>query len=470
MRAASWACCRFRRTNGEAGQAALLIVGISAFLTIVGLFAVNVAVLVASRTSVQRAADAAALAGCAELPDVSAAGTQVQAYAVTKNGGTGGSLERGNSATSSVSTAKLANDTLRVDASHDQSLIGYGSLGIGSMSVGAHATCTRDEGSRPVLLALGTGSGQLRVRSGASITMGQSGLVVASTSSSGLIVENAATVTGGYLDTASGNASISGTIDPPVTRAPAALLADPFAGVPEPVLGGAIDLEPYTLSVPGNLTLGDARPGCEGTSHIAPADTSPRNPQHCHFRNSGTLYPGIYWGGLELGDDSGSGTPMTITLSPGLYYLAGGGNVGGSLGGLIVYNGVTLLGNGVVIVNGHDPYAQLPARVGCGEIRIASDTNIQLTPPGPGSVYAGILFYQESSCTVAMTIGGNVILGPQIGTQGALYLKTAPVNFTGAATMHAIVVARQIAVADAVTFDVFIPSGTLYHGRLQLTE
>jgi hypothetical protein len=471
-----------RAARGETGQAAIVAAGAMVFLVIVGLLGVNVGILVASKSSAQRAADAGALAGCMELPNQGAASSMASEYAVDQNAHGSGHLEGGNTAQSTFSSRpdpdppndpQLLNgviNSIRVDVSREQTLIGYDSLGVGTKTMGAHAVCTRGEGPKPVLLTLG---GQLWVHSNAAVSLGASGLVSASTAASGFTVDGGATVQGRFLDTATGNATISGTVSPPVTKVPDnSLLNDPYAGVPEPQLGGTIDIDPGVLTVPANLAQNDPRGVCAGTYQTFPNETSPAQPHHCHITFNAMLDPGIYWGGLELGDPGGS--PVTVTLRPGMYFLAGGGDLGGSEdGGLRIYPNTTVTGSGVIVFNGRDEFASNLAVRGCGQIQIpyqpgAAPPVFDVSPPAAGD-YKGLLIFQDRTCTQKMSVSGATI-GHTGGLQGAVYASNAKVFFTGTNTMYAIVVAKSVEISNTLTFTIVLGSGTLWHGPLHLVD
>jgi hypothetical protein len=187
-------------------------------------------------------------------------------------------------------------------------------------------------------------------------------------------------------------------------------------------------------------------------------------PNHCFVNTNAELEPGMYWGGLELGDPGGN--PVTITLKPGIYYLAGGG-LAGFDGGLHIHPNTTVTGNGVIIYNGEDPWAVVGQRA-CGRVFISPTAQVLLTPPGPGSVYHELLLFQERTCTEAAFIEGAVL--GQVNAPGVVYAPTVPVWLKLDNVIHGAVVAASIQVLNLVIFDAVIPSGTLWHGPLQLIE
>jgi Flp pilus assembly protein TadG len=497
------ALCRFlrersRMTGDERGQAAILTAGILVFLTMIGLVAANVGILVATRTSVQRAADAAVLAGCADLPNVAVAKTRAEDYGQTKNAGPSSShLESGNTVTVTYPAPDpvLGQRDIRVSVQRQAPMIGPFTLS--DSNVGAAGTCRRDEGRLAAMLALGQGSERLVIESGATVQMGHTGLVSASTSGSGLTVRSGASVTGRYLDTATGAAAVLGTVKPRVQQVPSStLLQDPYAGVAQPQLGGSVDLAPGTLTVPPNSALADIRPGCEGKFQIpppAPDETSPARPRHCHIWENLTapLEPGIYWGGLELGNPNPNSPVVTVELKPGIYFLAGGGSAQFEGGGLRVWPNTIVTGTGVMFFNGRDPFATNLFERGCGRVQIHPGAQFNVTPPQTG-IYSGLLFFQDrnqqgdcgsgvSMSITEATLGVPIPLSDQgnacaVAAPGAeirqrrhIYVPGSSVNIEDS-TMYVDVIANRITVTGQVTFKTGICSGTLFHGQIHLIE
>jgi hypothetical protein len=124
--------------------------------------------------------------------------------------------------------------------------------------------------------------------------------------------------------------------------------------------------------------------------------------------SSRTLSPGVYCDGIDI---SGG---VTVTFSPGLYVLNGGG--------LSVSGNSTLLGTGVTFYNtAAGGYSYKP-------IGISGGTIGSLTAPTSGPL-EGILFFQDRVITVKQT--NTISGGSTLSLEGALYFPTTPLDFSG---------------------------------------
>lgn len=478
-----------------------------AFVFVVGLISVNTVMMVASRVSAQRAADASALAACRDLPVEAAARITATDYAelATRNntgGTTAGYIEGGNYGTVvTVSTTTFTNDTVRVDVKREQRLIGLPSAGYGPRRIPAHAICRRAESSVPALLALdGTRRDTLNISGGSTLYLGNNGIIVNSTNPAALSVSGGAVLQGAFIDTASGTGQLIGTVtlDPPVAQG---TMPDPYAGVPEPTL---------TLP-PTGATGADNRPNCDYDPSTAPLDgqTSPRDPTRCYHRGtSGTftactdtmprLRAGVYWGGLELGDRSGTGIATTVCLEGGIYYLAGGGGAESARGsgGLFIHDKTTVIGAGVLFFNGRDPSGSPTPERNCGPIHVERNVDLRLSPYTAAPPYdeLHLLFFQDRTsdtvpstaydydtvgCTATATFDSGTTIGlAPPATQGAIYIRNGDLNFTAAntasgdpaVTIYSSFVANRINISGDVAFGGFIPSGTIIEGSIGLVE
>jgi hypothetical protein len=152
-----------------------------------------------------------------------------------------------------------------------------------------------------------------------------------------------------------------------------------------PTTGNSIAADPYaTLPAPSTAGL---------STRSAP------NPPY----GSATIYPGIYNGGLTLGGG------MTITMSPGIYYMKGN---------FTVANGVTLTGTSGVMIY-----------MDSGAISLQGGCTVKLTAPSSGT-YSGIVYYQNRSNTSSLN---NIANGATVTMSGALYAPNAPLTIAGGA-------------------------------------
>jgi hypothetical protein len=438
---------RWRRIadRSEDGHTAILTLVVLSFFFVIGLIAVNSVMIFAARASAQRAADAAALAACLELPDAARADSSATQYGASAGGlnadGDDG-LESGRgdqTAVSSVSTTgaasqrpgagTLANDEVRVDVSRTQGLIGAPSAGFTDQPVGAFAVCRRDEGSYPALLALGNGSGTLRI-DGADVEVPRAGVVANSTDPSALQVTNGGSGTAKYIETGSGAAQGGGLEPPPSSGT----FADPYAAVTDPPLTGS-------SASPPNCPSGTAGAG------------TPR----CTISSGTTANPGIYWGGLRI--------RVSLTLNPGTYHIAGGD--------LEIDGGVELNGTDVTFFIGPNDLGY------CGtshNFHAGDNARLLITPPSEGNL-RDLIIYRSRACSTNATVEFHpgVTIGPPGGPYGAVYVPTARVLIgdggAPSARVNAITVASRIHVwGPAIFADLFIPAGDVRHGDIQLVE
>ena len=125
-----------------------------------------------------------------------------------------------------------------------------------------------------------------------------------------------------------------------------------------------------------------------------------------------TLQPGIYKGGITA-------TGGTIILSPGIYYMQGGGfNISGQ---------ANLTGNGVMIYN--DPASTSE------NINVSGQGSIVLSPPTTGP-YQGILFFQNRTSTAPVNISASP--GVIFSISGTFYAASAELSVTGNGTQQTI--------------------------------
>ena len=150
-----------------------------------------------------------------------------------------------------------------------------------------------------------------------------------------------------------------------------------------------------------------------------------------------TLSPGTYVGGIH------AGFAANIVLSPGVYYLEGGG--------LQVTNSATITGTGVLIVN---------APAGPNDsISVSGNASVTLTAPSPGSLpsgysaYQGITIMQDPASALAITISGNGVLT----MDGAFYAPKATLHVGGNGvltdTTDSTTPVAEVIVADADVTD-----------------
>jgi hypothetical protein len=125
--------------------------------------------------------------------------------------------------------------------------------------------------------------------------------------------------------------------------------------------------------------------------------------------SSATISPGTY-SAIQLSNNA------SLTLSPGTYIIAGGG--------ISVSGTASLKGSGVLIEN-------VPSATGAtGGVALSSTGAIQLSPELNGP-YAGVLIFQPSSNTRALTFS----TGAMLGISGAVYSPAALFSASGSSQL-----------------------------------
>lgn len=135
---------------------------------------------------------------------------------------------------------------------------------------------------------------------------------------------------------------------------------------------------------------------------------SPSSPSNWRISSSRTLYPGIYYGGVDIRGSA------AVTMQPGTYIMAGGG--------FKHQSSRSLTGDGVFIYNTQDP--DYPGGDGAyGEIDLRGSGGASLTAPDSGP-YRNLLFFHDRSNTRDVRFRGSG--GVQL--QGTIYAPSAPVT------------------------------------------
>jgi len=223
------------------------------------------------------------------------------------------------------------------------------------------------------------------------------------------------TVTNATIDVVSSCTKITGsTVTPQVTTS-APSTPDPLAGLAAPVPGG-----------------------CDWTDRKVDSGTG------------NVLTPGVYCKGLII-----SGSNTTVTLSPGLYIMRGGGfNVES---GARVLSGTNGTAQGVTVFNtcNTSTGCSTPSQTTDAKpIQITSGTRVSLSAPNSGS-YRGILFFVDRNMGI---VGDNRIASDADSTlDGALYFPTPQFlqfhsNTTVLGKDRVVILAGKLAVTSGANF------------------
>jgi RHS repeat-associated protein len=232
---------------------------------------------------------------------------------------------------------------------------------------------------------------------GAQSTYTACGVVVESTSSSGFEMEGAGTL---YLENHAqvsvvGGASLTGQT----------YLYDTISGK---------DVSAVQTTNPGDPFASLAAP----TSGTIVGKSATYYDMNSKPANN-TISPGIYCGGLEIGNTNGT----TFTFSPGVYILAGGG--------LTLESQAHVAGTGVTFYNTSSSGWGCSGSSNYTPVTISGQVTATFSAPTSGT-YKGILFFgnrtgcsTKGSCTDQINGGSTAILN------GALYFASDEIMITG---------------------------------------
>jgi Putative Flp pilus-assembly TadE/G-like len=249
--------------------------------------------------------------------------------------------------------------------------------------------------------------------SGSAIFDNQCGIMVNSSSATGINIAGSSCVTATAIAVV-GNYSVSSTCPPSITpRAGSDPVSDPLASLAPPTVG------------------------------------------ECNYSNFNkkvgvTINPGVYCNGITL-------TGGTLTMNPGVYILNGGG--------LKLTAGTQIVGSGITIYNTSAGYSYKP-------ISIAGNTHINLTAPTSGP-FEGILFYTDRTISNATN---NTITGDNTSTiVGTIYMPGVPLQFIGNSSLTAYteLVTGTLSITGNATINndySSLPNGSPVKGGATLTE
>ena len=417
----------FIGTGSEDGQAIILIaISMLAMLMIVGI-AIDAGQLYSARRAMQEAADAAAYAASVTLYQ---GGSQAQAFAAaaadaTSDGYTNG--VNGVTVTIQQPTTSPYNTSSFVQVIISQNVrtaLVPAEAGLTTVNVQSISGAESMNNNYAIMaLDRNATNGAFQSGSSANITLSGGGVLINST---GATAGNSSTPAGNWnlacssgnhceIDIAGGDTGSWPTAHPTSPNyydgvfTGQAQQADPFAGYPKPSTSG-MSLDPAGFGS-GNKTLQQG---------IYDYDITGKN--FCH---------GIYilkGGGMsgDLGVDTTSTDPV------------GGGTCDGK----------------VFIFNTLSNY---PASGGtCTGVTVSGNHDITLYAMTTGT-YAGLLFYQDSSCTAAMSFGGTSF---NLTATGTIYLPNAAFSANGQPTIAGgQIVAKTVDLGNA-TMNITFNSGT----------
>jgi RHS repeat-associated protein len=154
-----------------------------------------------------------------------------------------------------------------------------------------------------------------------------------------------------------------------------------------------------------------------------------------------TLSPGVYCGGLTIGNTNGT----SFTMSPGVYIMAGGG--------LLFNSQASVTGTGVTIYNTSSSGWGCPSSYNYTPVTISGQVNANLSAPTTGSLAGVLMFGNRTGCATAGSCQDQINGGSTAILNGALYFKSDQVKITGSnASGYTMLVADKIYINGTSTF------------------
>jgi RHS repeat-associated protein len=150
-----------------------------------------------------------------------------------------------------------------------------------------------------------------------------------------------------------------------------------------------------------------------------------------------TLSPGVYCGGLTIGNTNGA----TFTMSPGTYIMAGSGLTINSLG--------IVSGSGVTVYNTSSTGRGCSASSSYTPITISGQANVTLSAPTSGSLAGVILFGDRAGYSTVGSCQDQINGGASTTFNGAMYFKSDTLLFNGNNSSNGC----MTAVADKINFN-----------------
>ena len=395
--------------GSEAGQAIVVVaLALVVILAILGL-AVDMGYLRYTKRQLQTAADAAAMAGAAELPygDVASAAQADSA----SNGFTNGT----NGVTVTVNNPPLSGQHIgnsayveTIVAKNTQTFFAK-AFGVKTVSLQARAVAHLGGGQNCIFALDPSASGALSVDAFASISS-QCGIVVESTSGSALSCSLLSSITAPSIGIVGGVQNFLCGITPnPVTGIATPNPTDPLAYLAKPSVGSC------TFSSQQNYT----------SSNSPPSKPS-------------TLNPGVYCGGINIQPGA------SVVFNPGIYILTSSSGKNPT-GGLTIDIGTNVTTNTSTSPNGVMFYNYGPVgAITFNFTSFASGDQVNLSAPTTGT-YSGMLFFQDPGNTNAAQIIGSSSYNTSL--EGSYYFPKASVVFSFDGTVK-----YDILVADDIRF------------------
>jgi len=189
-------------------------------------------------------------------------------------------------------------------------------------------------------------------------------------------------------------------------------------------------------------------PGDPLASIAAPTSGTVVSKSHASFDMNNkpannTLSPGVYCGGLTIGNTNGA----TFTMSPGVYIMAGGG--------LTLNSQAVVNGTGVTVYNTSSAGWGCSSSYSYTPVTISGQVTATLSAPTSGA-FNGILFFgNRTGCATAGSCQDQINGGSTVVFNGALYFKSDQITISGSsASGYMMLVADKIDINGNSTFGI----------------
>jgi YD repeat-containing protein len=174
-------------------------------------------------------------------------------------------------------------------------------------------------------------------------------------------------------------------------------------------------VQPVAISSPGD-PLASIQVPTQGTIVRTSHTTYDMN----NKPQNSTLVPGVYCGGLTIGNTNGA----QFTMSSGTYIMAGGG--------LIINSAANVAGTGVTVYNTSSAGWGCSGSSSYTPITISGQARVNLSAPIFGSLAGILLFGNRTGCSTLGSCQDQVNGGSSSSFSGALYFASDKLLFSGA--------------------------------------
>jgi hypothetical protein len=176
-------------------------------------------------------------------------------------------------------------------------------------------------------------------------------------------------------------------------------------------------VQPVTITNPGDPLASVQAPTQGPNISATPVTYSQSNPPP-----NNTLSPGVYCGGLSIGNTSG----VQFTMSPGTYIIAGGG--------FKITSSAIVQGNGVTVYNTSSGGWGCSSTYSYTPVTIDGQASVNLSAPSSGPLAGILLFGDRNGCATPGTCQDDLNGKATATFNGVLYFKSDLLLFNGSSS------------------------------------